>query len=262
MLRGKENWMMVALVVSLVIFTGSDAFGVNLITNGDFETGQSHGDDPTGWTGYGANTILQHWDGPTGSYNMVYEGDGSMWFNGQDYPLQDWIESNTFALEPNSVYELTFKVRAHYANTDGWGGGAQDGVHVSIPGSDSLFAETVSPREHTDDDGWNMFYHYHELIATGPSASSGHLRLSHIGAPNAYLWFDNISLELIDIEGGTSIIPGDANQDGQVSAGDYASVQANFGNVAGGGAGATTPEPMTMSILALGGLAVLRRRRW
>ncbi len=261
MLRGKKNLIMVALFLSLVIFTGSDVFGANLITNGDFETGQTHGDTPTGWTGYGPNVLLQHWDN---NINMVYEGVASMYYHGGDYPLQDWAESNTFALEPNSVYELTFKVRAHYANSQeeldlGW---AQDGVHVSIPGSDSLFEETGSPREHTDDQGWSMFYHYHELIATGPSASSGHLRLSHIGAPNAYLWFDNISLELIDIEGGTSIIPGDANQDGQVSAGDYASVQANFGNVAGGGAGATTPEPMTMSILALGGLAVLRRRRW
>jgi hypothetical protein len=255
MLRGKENWMMVALVVSLVIFTGSDAFGVNLLTNGDFETGQTNGDTPTGWTGYGANFNLQHWDS---SINMVYEGSASMWFNAQDYPLQDWIESNTFTLEPNSVYELTFKVRAHYENTDGWGGGAQDGVHVSIPGSDSLFEETVSPREHTDDEGWSMFYHYHELIGTGPSASSGHLRLSHIGAPNAYLWFDNISLERIDLEGLSGTIEGDANQDGQVSAGDYSSVQAHFGETAGG---ATIPEPMTMSILGLGGLAVLRRRR-
>ena len=258
MLRGKKNLIMVALFLSLVIFTGSDVFGANLITNGDFETGQANGDTPTGWTGYGPNVLLQHWDN---NINMVYEGVASMYYHGGDYPLQDWAESNTFALEPNSVYELTFKVRAHYENTDGWGGGAQDGVHVSIPGSDSLFEETISPREHTDDEGWSMFYHYHELIATGPSASSGHLRLSHVGAPAAYLWFDNISLELVDLPGGPSIIPGDANQDGVVSAGDYASVQANFGNIAPDAGASDVPEPATICMVALGGLAVLRRQR-
>jgi len=50
---------------------------------------------------------------------------------------------------------------------------------------------------------------------------------------------------------------GDANMDGAVSAGDYASVQANFGNTLG----AAIPEPVTMSLLGLGGLAMLRRRR-
>jgi hypothetical protein len=52
--------------------------------------------------------------------------------------------------------------------------------------------------------------------------------------------------------------PGDANGDSVVSAGDYASVQANFGNVA---PTMTVPEPVTMSLLAIGGLAIIRRRR-
>ncbi len=56
---------------------------------------------------------------------------------------------------------------------------------------------------------------------------------------------------------GESGIPGDANCDGVVSAGDYASVQANFGAVLGSG---TVPEPMTMSLLALGGVALLKRK--
>lgn len=50
---------------------------------------------------------------------------------------------------------------------------------------------------------------------------------------------------------------GDANLDGQVSAGDYASVQANFGNVAA----MPIPEPAFFSLLSLGGLALLRRKR-
>ena len=54
-------------------------------------------------------------------------------------------------------------------------------------------------------------------------------------------------------------IEGDANGDGVVSAGDYASVQANFGNVAP--TVQATPEPATMSLLVLGGLAMLKRRK-
>ena len=52
---------------------------------------------------------------------------------------------------------------------------------------------------------------------------------------------------------------GDANHDGLVSADDYASVQANFGNTSGGMS--AIPEPATMALLGLGGLAMLIRRR-
>ncbi len=53
-------------------------------------------------------------------------------------------------------------------------------------------------------------------------------------------------------------ILGDANGDGVVSAGDYASVQANFGNTAGG---AVVPEPTTLTLLGLGIAAMIRRRK-
>ncbi len=53
-------------------------------------------------------------------------------------------------------------------------------------------------------------------------------------------------------------IPGDANLDGVVSAGDYASVQANFGATA---PVETVPEPLSMSLLSIGGLVSLIRRR-
>ncbi len=46
-------------------------------------------------------------------------------------------------------------------------------------------------------------------------------------------------------------MPGDANLDGVVSAGDYGSVQINFGNTA---PTQVTPEPATLSLLAIGGL--------
>ena len=53
-------------------------------------------------------------------------------------------------------------------------------------------------------------------------------------------------------------ILGDANGDGVVSAGDYASVQANFGNTA---PAQVTPEPTTISLLALAALAITKRQR-
>ena len=59
-------------------------------------------------------------------------------------------------------------------------------------------------------------------------------------------------------ETGEPGILGDANGDGVVSAGDFASVQANFGSVA---ATVVTPEPATISLLSLGLVALLRRRK-
>ena len=53
-------------------------------------------------------------------------------------------------------------------------------------------------------------------------------------------------------------ILGDANGDGVVSAGDYASVQANFGNTS---PTIITPEPATISLLIIGGFALLKHRR-
>jgi len=60
-------------------------------------------------------------------------------------------------------------------------------------------------------------------------------------------------------ETGVAGILGDANIDGVVSAGDYASVQANFGNVAP--PSVPTPEPATLSLLVMGGVTLIRRKR-
>ena len=58
---------------------------------------------------------------------------------------------------------------------------------------------------------------------------------------------------------GAAGIPGDANGDGVVSAGDYSSVQANFGNT--GPTVEITPEPATMGLLLVSGIAMLKRKR-
>jgi hypothetical protein len=57
---------------------------------------------------------------------------------------------------------------------------------------------------------------------------------------------------------GTIGIPGDANCDGLVSADDYASVQSNFGTTYGG---APIPEPTTIGLLAMGMIAIIRKRK-
>ncbi|HDY64742.1 MAG TPA: PEP-CTERM sorting domain-containing protein, partial [Phycisphaerae bacterium] len=57
-------------------------------------------------------------------------------------------------------------------------------------------------------------------------------------------------------------LPGDANGTGQVSADDYASVQANFGNTRGMGMGSVpVPEPTTIGLLGMSLVAIFRKRK-
>ena len=69
-----------------------------------------------------------------------------------------------------------------------------------------------------------------------------------------FLYMDNL---VYDVP--TPFPYGDANGDGVVSAGDYASVQANFGNVYT--TAEATPEPATLSLLGVGLATLIRRRR-
>ena len=58
---------------------------------------------------------------------------------------------------------------------------------------------------------------------------------------------------------GTPGLLGDANVDGVVSAGDYSAVQAGFGMFLGSSS-TLVPEPATVSLLVVGGLAAIGRR--
>ena len=53
-------------------------------------------------------------------------------------------------------------------------------------------------------------------------------------------------------------IPGDANGDGLVSAGDYASVQVNFGDSA---SSISVPEPATLGLFGIGLIALIQRQK-
>ena len=70
--------------------------------------------------------------------------------------------------------------------------------------------------------------------------------------------YGEVQLRFGDV--GEAGILGDANLDGVVSADDYGSVQLNFGTVYGMG-GVPVPEPATIGLLLLGGALVASRRR-
>ncbi len=61
-----------------------------------------------------------------------------------------------------------------------------------------------------------------------------------------------------DTYGSTTDWWADWNQDGQITDADYTIWADNYGY---GVPGVAVPEPATLSLLAIGGLAVLRRRR-
>ena len=102
------------------------------------------------------------------------------------------------------------------------------------------------------------------------SDSSGDLILTYTGGAAAHVGdtnndgdvdiFDYLALQAdYGTASGATWAMGDFNGDGDVDIFDYLDLQAQYGWTAGGGA--PIPEPATMALIGLGGLAVLRRRR-
>ena len=70
--------------------------------------------------------------------------------------------------------------------------------------------------------------------------------------------FDNLNITLSEPDV-VPFLPGDANGDGVVSAGDYAAVQANFGNTLPSDA-PSVPEPASVVLVLAGSYFLVRRR--
>ncbi len=139
-------------------------------------------------------------------------------------------------VDPDLMSYSSFRVRTKTSspeNQDAWVDYVR-WVDQAVDISDDLVGPTTSAFLHGDanNDGW---------VTAGDFASVQ----SNFGDTGA--------------DDGT--LPGDANGDGTVSAGDFSTVQTNFGNGEGLPAPQVTPEPATMSLLALGGMLLIKRRR-
>ena len=95
----------------------------------------------------------------------------------------------------------------------------------------------------------------YSLTGEGPSYFPGDANNDGVVSADDY---GSVQLNFGDI--GEIGILGDANLDGVVSADDYGSVQLNFGNTQGVG-GIPVPEPATLMLLGAAGAMMLRLRR-
>lgn len=100
----------------------------------------------------------------------------------------------------------------------------------------------------SEDEIGGMLFLYPGLLIAGDANNDGIVSVSDYAAVQAN--FGNT---------GEPGIMGDANGDGIVSSADYSSVQANFSQAES--SSTTTPEPATLSLLLIGGVAMLRCKR-
>ena len=266
---------MVLSVLCLAVVANAEL--VNVFCTGDMEQSEQEWPQPIYWSSHGTQpgqgTVSASTDTPTGTgHSLMVTG----WdFEDYDYDTYSheysrdenlWVIQQGLANKEVTV-SFDYKGDIYLRMQDGGG----------VASNSAIWARVTQ---------WT----HHEFTFTTDPATT-HLSFylyDNSGAGNsAYL--DNLQV-LVEMEGSTLLV-GDANRDGvvsagdyasvqanfgntgapndpelfgdaslngQVSAGDYASVQANFGNVAGGG---SIPEPATIWILSIAGLSILRPRR-
>ncbi len=103
---------------------------------------------------------------------------------------------------------------------------------------------------------WVPNYYMGEIVVTDGQLDIVIGNAATGGLENRWLGLSGFELVLEN----PPFLLGDANGDGVVSAGDYAAVQANFGNTLASQS-ATTPEPATLGLLSVGLVALIRRRK-
>ena len=142
--------------------------------------------------------------------------------------------------DPNSKFGGVYTILAYGGSRNGT---AFDGVDCRMAAylDDSIFADGIE----YDDANGEVKVHLHDLI-DGDADIDG-----RVGRDDFLALRDGFGATNPDWS------TGDFNFDGQVDALDYLNWKLNVGNSVPG----VVPEPATLSLLALGGLAVLRRRK-
>ena len=268
----KRNWILMMLVV-LSLVAGANGEVDNWFYTGDMEQGGDEWTPPLHWSQVGVEpgqgTVGVSTDTPTGTGQ-------SLWVRGynDEYGTysHDYSRDDTLSVRyPESDFDGTeeFTLSFDYKGD----------VYTSFYGGTEggYIWERVTE--------WT---HYEATIIADAGTHHFSMYLYDNSAAGQDAWMDNVSL--VAVEAPPELLMGDANRDGQVSAGDYASVQANFGNVGvendpelygdanldgqvsagdyasvqanfGNVLPTAVPEPATLSLLAIGGLVMLRKRR-
>ena len=242
MFKRKRNWFL--MVVVLVLGVGS-AQGQVTYFDDDFELGLSN------WASPGATpaiSVATDFSGHTGQSMKIDQEAGGTGLYAYNIP-------GTIPVTAGDEFSFSFD----YYATGGNGyfnilAKRDDDSNIGV-----LFAAGLNVT-----DVWYSFNLAGDYPASVPitvPAEATKLQFNfYPWAPNATLYIDDVLV----VDPSETVPPdfllGDANGDGVVSAGDYAAVQANFGNTSGGVAPAV-PEPTTICIVGIGLVALVRRRR-
>jgi len=183
----------------------------------------------------------------------------------QDYPLPSDLGFEASVSGDTITYELTLTPYDHYEYTD-----PDSSTILTLAADDVIGLDVVMNTRHGSDAG--DFGMLCENLDVNKFSTASHF-LDHTleGGPQApgdangdgkVTIADFLALQNnFNQAGGWA--EGDFNDDGQVTIADFLILQNNWGyGTAGAGSVPTIPEPTTIGLLLLGGLAILRRRYW